>query len=353
MVNHSVARALTESAKERILILDGAMGTMIQKHRLSEEEFRGEKFRDHGQDLKGNNDILVLTQPHIIREIHDNFLSVGADIICTNTFNGTSISQADYGLEGVIHELNLEAAKLARDSADAWTDKTPDKARYVAGALGPTNRTLSISPDVNDPGFRNIEFDALAASYKEQARALLEGGVDLILIETIFDTLNAKAAGFALSDLFEETGRQLPLMISGTITDYSGRNLSGQTPVGFWYSLRHLDPLTVGLNCSFGAKELRPAIQEIGAAAECLVCAYPNAGLPNELGEYDETPEETASHIGEWAESGLVNIVGGCCGTTPEHIAAMVAAVAGHEPRVAPELAPKMRLSGLEPFVYG
>ena len=353
MVNHSVARALTESAKERILILDGAMGTMIQKHRLSEEEFRGEKFRDHGQDLKGNNDILVLTQPHIIREIHDNFLSVGADIICTNTFNGTSISQADYGLEGVIHELNLEAAKLARDSADAWTEKTPDKVRYVAGALGPTNRTLSISPDVNDPGFRNIEFDALAASYKEQARALLEGGVDLILVETIFDTLNAKAAGFALSELFEETGRQLPLMISGTITDYSGRNLSGQTPVGFWYSLRHLDPLTVGLNCSFGAKELRPAIQEIGAAAECLVCAYPNAGLPNELGEYDETPEETASHIGEWAESGLVNIVGGCCGTTPEHIAAMVAAVAGHEPRVAPELAPKMRLSGLEPFVYG
>ena len=353
MVNHSVARALTESAKERILILDGAMGTMIQKHRLSEEKFRGEKFRDHGQDLKGNNDILVLTQPHIIREIHDNFLSVGADIICTNTFNGTSISQADYGLEGVIHELNLEAAKLARDSANAWTEKTPDKVRYVAGALGPTNRTLSISPDVNDPGFRNIEFDALAASYKEQARALLEGGVDLILVETIFDTLNAKAAGFALSELFEETERQLPLMISGTITDYSGRNLSGQTPVGFWYSLRHLDPLTVGLNCSFGAKELRPAIQEIGAAAECLVCAYPNAGLPNELGEYDETPEETASHIGEWAESGLVNIVGGCCGTTPEHIAAMVAAVAGHEPRVAPELAPKMRLSGLEPFVYG
>ncbi len=353
MVSNSVGRALTESAKERILILDGAMGTMIQKHRLDEEKFRGEKFRDHDHDLKGNNDILVLTQPNIIREIHENFLSVGADIICTNTFNGTSISQADYGLEGVIHELNLEAAKLARISADSWTEKTPDKVRYVAGALGPTNRTLSISPDVNDPGFRNIEFDVLASSYKEQTSALVEGGVDLILVETVFDTLNAKAAGFALGELFQETGRKLPLMISGTITDYSGRNLSGQTPVGFWYSLRHLKPLTIGLNCSFGAKELRPAIQEIGAAAECLVCAYPNAGLPNELGEYDETPEETAAHIGEWAESGLVNIVGGCCGTTPEHIAAMADAVARHEPRVAPELTPKMRLSGLEPFVYG
>jgi 5-methyltetrahydrofolate--homocysteine methyltransferase len=345
--------ALKEAAKHRILILDGAMGTMIQRYKLDEAGYRGMRFKDHPRDLKGNNDLLVLSQPKIISEIHNAYLAAGADIVETNTFNAQAISQSDYGLEDIAEEMNVAAAKLAREAADAWTAKTPDKPRFVAGAIGPTNRTASISPDVNNPGFRNVSFDALVEAYATQARGLIEGDVDIILIETIFDTLNAKAAGFAVEQVFDEMGVELPIMLSDTITDLSGRNLSGQTPEAFWYSMQHLRPFSVGLNCSFGAEQLRPSVAEIGAVADTLISVYPNAGLPNEMGEYDETAEHMAGLLEEWAKDGLINIVGGCCGTTPEHIRAIAEAVAKYPPRHVPDVAHKMRLSGLEPFVHG
>ncbi|MGA7545656.1 MAG: homocysteine S-methyltransferase family protein, partial [Methyloceanibacter sp.] len=286
--------ALKREAAKRIIILDGAMGTMIQRYRLDEAAYRGTRFREHARDLKGNNDLLVLTQPRIIGEIHNAYLAAGTDIIETNTFNTQAISQSDYGLEDIAYELNVAAAKLARDAADAWTAKTPDKPRFVAGAIGPTNRTASLSPDVNNPGFRNVSFDALVEAYAVQARGLIEGGVDTILIETIFDTLNAKAAGFAVEQVFDELGTELPIMLSDTITDLSGRNLSGQTPEAFWHSLKHLRPFSVGLNCSFGAEQLRPSVAELAAVADTLISVYPNAGLPNAMGEYDETAEHMA-----------------------------------------------------------
>lgn len=345
--------ALKSCAAERILVLDGAMGTMIQRHKLDEAAYRGERFADHGSDLQGNNDLLVISQPDIIKGIHEEFLEAGSDIIESNTFNATSISQADYDLSDLAREINVEAAKLARAAADGYTEKNPDKPRFVAGAIGPTNRTASVSPDVNNPGFRNTSFDKLVEAYSEQTRGLIEGGVDTILIETVFDTLNAKAAGFAVRAVFEELEVELPLMISGTITDLSGRNLSGQTPEAFWYSMRHLKPFSIGMNCAFGAEQLRPAVADLAGEADCLVSAYPNAGLPNELGEYDETPEEFAPKLEEWAREGLINIVGGCCGTTPDHIRLLAEAVSNHSPRKAPERRHKMRLSGLEPFVHG
>jgi 5-methyltetrahydrofolate--homocysteine methyltransferase len=344
--------ALKRAVEERILIIDGAMGTMIQRHRLGEREYRGERFASWASDLKGDNDLLVLTQPRIIRDIHLAYLRAGADIIETNTFNAQSISMADYGLEEVSYEMNVAAARLAREAADEVTAETPDRPRIVAGAIGPTNRTASLSPDVNNPGFRNVTFEELVAAYAEQTRGLVEGGADAILIETIFDTLNAKAAGFAVLQTFEETGTTLPIMISGTITDLSGRNLSGQTPEAFWYSMRHLRPFSIGLNCSFGADHLRPAIAEIGHVAECYVSAYPNAGLPNAMGEYDETADEMAAKLEGWARDGLINMVGGCCGSTPEHIAAIKAKVDAYPPRRLVKVERKMRLSGLEPFVH-
>ena len=342
--------ALTEALRCRIVVLDGAMGTMIQKHRLEEADYRGERFRDWPRDVKGNNDLLSLTRPDLIRRIHQLYLEAGADIIETNTFNSNRISLADYGQEAFAREINFEGARLARQAADELTRRTPDKPRFVAGAIGPTNRTASLSPDVGDPGFRNISFDELAKAYREAAEGLIEGGCDLILIETVFDTLNAKAALYAVDELFEQRGFQLPVMVSGTITDLSGRNLSGQTAEALWNSVRHARPLTIGLNCALGATEMRPHIAELSRVADTYVCAYPNAGLPNEFGEYDETPEMTAAHIRAWAEAGLVNIVGGCCGTTPEHIAAMAEAVEGIAPRPIPELPRALRLSGLEPF---
>jgi 5-methyltetrahydrofolate--homocysteine methyltransferase len=345
--------ALKREANERILILDGAMGTMIQRHKLDEAGYRGARFKDFSDDLKGNNDLLVLTQPTIISEIHNAYLEAGADIIETNTFNAQAISQSDYGLEDIAYEMNVAAAKLAREAADAWTKKTPDKPRFVAGAIGPTNRTASISPDVNNPGFRNVSFDALVAAYSTQTRGLIDGGVDTILIETVFDTLNAKAAGFAVEQVFDEMGVELPIMISGTITDLSGRNLSGQTPEAFWYSMQHLKPFSVGLNCSFGAEQLRPAVADMSAVADTLISVYPNAGLPNEMGGYDQSAEFMAGLLEEWAKDGLINIVGGCCGTTPEHIRAIAEAVAKYKPRPVPHVAHALRLSGLEPFVHG
>jgi 5-methyltetrahydrofolate--homocysteine methyltransferase len=345
--------ALKREANERILILDGAMGTMIQRHKLDEAGYRGARFKDFSHDLKGNNDLLVLTQPTIISEIHNAYLEAGADIIETNTFNAQAISQSDYGLEDIAYEMNVAAAKLAREAADAWTKKTPDKPRFVAGAIGPTNRTASISPDVNNPGFRNVSFDALVAAYSTQTRGLIDGGVDTILIETVFDTLNAKAAGFAVEQVFDEMGVELPIMISGTITDLSGRNLSGQTPEAFWYSMQHLKPFSVGLNCSFGAEQLRPAVADMSAVADTLISVYPNAGLPNEMGGYDQSAEFMAGLLEEWAKDGLINIVGGCCGTTPEHIRAIAEAVAKYKPRPMPHVAHALRLSGLEPFVHG
>jgi 5-methyltetrahydrofolate--homocysteine methyltransferase len=353
MTREERINALKQEARERILILDGAMGTMIQRHRFDEAGYRGERFKDHPRDLRGNNDLLVLSQPKIISEIHNAYLEAGADILETNTFNAQAISQADYGLENYAYEMNVAAAKRARDAADAWTNKTPDKPRFVAGAIGPTNRTASISPDVNNPGFRNVGFDELVEAYATQARGLIDGGVDIILIETVFDTLNAKAAGYAVEQVFDELGVRLPVMISGTITDRSGRNLSGQTPEAFWYSMQHLEPFSIGLNCSFGAEQLRPSVDEIAHVAGTYVSVYPNAGLPNEMGEYDESPEYMAGLLEEWARDGLINIVGGCCGTTPDHIRAIAAAVAKHSPRKVPDVSHKLRLSGLEPFVHG
>jgi 5-methyltetrahydrofolate--homocysteine methyltransferase len=345
--------ALKREAKERILILDGAMGTMIQRYKLDEAGYRGTRFKDFKHDLKGNNDLLVLTQPKIISEIHNAYLEAGADIVETNTFNAQAISQSDYGLEDIAYEMNVAAAKLAREAADAWTKKTPNKPRFVAGAIGPTNRTASISPDVNNPGFRNVSFDDLVAAYTTQTRGLIDGGVDIILIETVFDTLNAKAAGYAVEQVFDERGVRLPIMISGTITDLSGRNLSGQTPEAFWYSMQHLKPFSVGLNCSFGAEQLRPAVADMAAVADTLISVYPNAGLPNEMGGYDQSAEFMAGLLEEWAKDGLINIVGGCCGTTPDHIRAIAQAVAKYKPRPVPHVAHALRLSGLEPFVHG
>jgi 5-methyltetrahydrofolate--homocysteine methyltransferase len=345
--------ALKAAAAQRILILDGAMGTMIQRYKLDEAGYRGTRFADWGQDVKGNNDLLVLSQPGIVSEIHEAYLEAGADIIETNTFNAQVISMADYGMQALSYEMNVEAAKLARAAADDWSAKTPEKPRFVAGAVGPTNRTASISPDVDDPGYRNTTFDELRVAYGEQTRGLIEGGADIILIETIFDTLNAKAAGFAVLEVFEELGTALPIMISGTITDLSGRNLSGQTPEAFWYSMRHLKPFAIGLNCAFGAEHLRPAVAEIAAVADTLICAHPNAGLPNELGEYDETADEMADKVEGWARDGLINVIGGCCGSTQEHIRVIAERMERYAPRVVADIPRRMRLSGLEPFVHG
>ncbi len=342
--------ALHKQLAQRILVLDGGMGTMIQSYRLEEEDYRGERFADWESDLKGNNDLLVLSKPEVIVEIHNGYLAAGADILETNTFNSTTIAMADYHMESLSAEINYEAARLARLCADEWTARTPEKPRYVAGVLGPTNRTASISPDVNDPAFRNVSFDQLVEAYRESTRALIKGGADLIMIETVFDTLNAKAATFAVETEFEALGIVLPVMVSGTITDASGRTLSGQTTEAFYNSLRHVKPLTFGLNCALGPDELREYVAELSRIAECYVTAHPNAGLPNAFGEYDLEAKEMAEHIGEWARSGFLNIVGGCCGTTPAHIAAMVKAVEGVPPRVIPEIPVACRLAGLEPL---
>jgi 5-methyltetrahydrofolate--homocysteine methyltransferase len=343
-------KAIQSAALERILVLDGAMGTMIQQHKFSETDFRGTRFTDWPRDLRGNNDLLSLTQPDAIRAIHLAYFEAGADIVETNTFSSTRIAQADYGMEELIADLNFASARLAREAADAAEQKDGVR-RFVAGALGPTNRTASISPDVNNPGFRAVSFDELSAAYAEASAALIDGGVDLLIVETIFDTLNAKAALFGIESVFDARGERLPVMISGTITDLSGRTLSGQTPAAFWYSLRHAKPLTIGLNCALGAREMRAHLAELSRIADTLVCAYPNAGLPNEFGLYDESPEYMASLVGEFADAGLVNIIGGCCGTTPGHIAAIAARVKGIAPRKIPTIEPLLRLSGLEPFV--
>ena len=339
---------ITQAAQQRILVLDGAMGTMIQRHTLEEEHFRGARFADWHTDLKGNNDLLSLTQPDIICDIHRAYLEAGADIIETNTFNSTQVSQADYQMESISREINIASAKLARLAADEFS--TPERPRFVAGILGPTSRTASLSPDVNDPGARNVTFDELVDNYTESTHALIEGGVDLIMVETIFDTLNAKAALFAVQLVFEALGTELPIMISGTITDASGRTLSGQTPEAFWNSVRHSTPVSIGLNCALGPKELRPHLLEISNVADTLVSAHPNAGLPNEFGGYDLDSATMAETVAEFASAGLLNIVGGCCGTTPEHIRAIADAVATIAPRQIPEIAPACRLSGLEPF---
>ena len=342
--------ALESQVADRILMLDGAMGTMIQRHKLDEAAYRGDRFANYHADVAGNNDLLSLTQPDIIRDIHTAYLEAGSDIVETNTFSSTTIAQADYDMEHLAYELNVESAKLAREACDAMEAADPSRPRYVAGALGPTNRTASISPDVNDPGMRNVTYDELREAYAEATRGLIEGGADIILVETIFDTLNAKAALHGVQDVFDETGTHLPLMISGTITDRSGRTLSGQTTEAFWNSLRHAKPFAVGLNCALGADEMRPYVAEIARIADTNVCIYPNAGLPNEFGEYDQLADEMATIVGEFAESGLVNILGGCCGTTPEHIAAIAAAAQQNKPRHVPQPERLMRLSGLEPF---
>ncbi|MGY1608134.1 MULTISPECIES: methionine synthase [unclassified Geodermatophilus] len=340
---------LTALLEQRILVLDGAMGTAIQQQRPSEADYRGERFADWPADLQGNNDLLVLTRPELVAGIHREYLEAGADVVETNTFNANAVSLADYGMASLAREINEAAARLARREADAMTARTPERPRYVAGALGPTTRTASISPDVNDPGARNVTFGELVAAYREQADGLVDGGADLLLVETVFDTLNAKAAIVALESLFDERGRRWPVVVSGTITDASGRTLSGQTTEAFWHSVRHVRPLAVGLNCALGAKELRPYVAELARVADTFVSCYPNAGLPNAFGEYDEAPEETAGVLQDFAEDGFVNLVGGCCGTTPAHVAAIAAAVAGRAPRTPPAARPALRLSGLEP----
>ncbi|QIL21744.1 5-methyltetrahydrofolate--homocysteine methyltransferase [Thermomonas sp. HDW16] len=350
--------ALEAALAQRILIIDGAMGTMIQRHELQEADYRGERFAEgydalfatdghaHGpgcgcesHDQRGNNDLLSLTRPEIIRDIHRQYLEAGADLLETNTFNSTSISLADYRLQHLVRELNREGAALARAECDAIELRDPSKPRFVIGVLGPTSRTASLSPDVNRPGFRAISFDELAEAYREAARGLIEGGADILMVETVFDTLNAKAALFAIDDVFEEIGARLPVMISGTITDASGRTLSGQTAEAFWYSLRHAQPMAIGLNCALGAKDLRQHIDVLAQVADTNVSCHPNAGLPNAFGGYDETPEDMAGVLREFADSGLLNLVGGCCGTSPEHIAAIAHAVAGIAPRPIPKLA--------------
>ncbi len=323
--------------KERILIIDGAMGTMIQRHALTEADFRGEKFKDHQHPLKGNNDLLSITRPDIIKEIHRQYFEAGADIVETNTFSATTIAQADYHLEPFVYEINYEAARIAREVADDFTQREPHKPRFVAGAMGPTNKTASLSPEVNNPGYRAIDFDQLAVAFKEQARALIAGGVDLLLLETIIDTLNVKAALFAIQDLFDEIGRSVPIMVSGTITDASGRTLSGQTTEAFLISVSHAPLLSIGLNCALGASALRPYLQVLDQKAPMFVSAYPNAGLPNEFGQYDQTAEEMAAEVEEYLKEGLVNLLGGCCGTTPEHIRAIAELAKRYSPRKVSE----------------
>lgn len=351
---HDPARvkALEAALAERILVLDGAMGTMIQRHELTETDFRGERFREgydslfaaaghahgpgcgcEGHDQRGNNDLLTLTRPDIIGDIHAQYLAAGADLVETNTFNSTSVSLADYRLQHLVRELNRESARLARAACDAAEAKTPDKPRFVVGVLGPTSKTASLSPDVNRPGYRATSFDALRDAYREATEGLIEGGADILMVETVFDTLNAKAALFAIEEAFDALGARLPVMVSGTITDASGRTLSGQTAEAFWYSLRHAAPLSIGLNCALGAKELRPHVEALSLIADAYVSAHPNAGLPNAFGGYDQTPEEMAEVVGEFARSGLVNVLGGCCGSTPEHIRAIADVVAGLPPR--------------------
>ncbi len=332
-------KTLQDCLKERILIIDGAMGTMIQRHKLEENDYRGERFKAWHTDVKGNNDLLSITQPTIIEEIHRQYLEAGADIIETNTFSSTSIAQADYDMQSLAYELNVASAKCARVAADAYTKKNPGKPRFVAGAIGPLNKTLSLSPDVNNPGFRAVTFDEVARAYTEQIKGLVDGGVDIILIETIFDTLNAKAAIYATKNYFRHNNLpELPLMISGTITDASGRTLSGQTLEAFYVSVMHANPISIGLNCALGASEMRPHIEELSQIAGCFTSAYPNAGLPNAFGEYDEQPHETAHIIEEWAKEGFVNIVGGCCGTTPDHIKHIADEVSKFKPRELPKV---------------
>ncbi|WP_404338572.1 homocysteine S-methyltransferase family protein [Pseudoalteromonas mariniglutinosa] len=346
MTNKS--QQLKDALAQRILILDGAMGTMIQEYKLEEQDYRGERFKDWHVLIKGNNDLLSLTQPKIITDIHRGYLAAGADIIETNTFNSTTISMEDYDMASLSREINLQSAKLARLACDEFTAQDPNKPRYVAGVLGPTSKTCSISPDVNDPGYRNISFDKLVVAYVESTLALMEGGADLILIETIFDTLNAKAASFAVEEAFEQAGRTLPVMISGTITDASGRTLSGQTTEAFYNSIRHIKPISIGLNCALGPDLLRQYVEELSRVCETYTSVHPNAGLPNEFGEYDLEAPEMAKEIIDWGKSGFINIVGGCCGTTPAHIKAFAKGLAGVKPRALPELEVRMRLSGLE-----
>ncbi|RZL37080.1 MAG: 5-methyltetrahydrofolate--homocysteine methyltransferase [Rubrivivax sp.] len=335
-IAYTRAAGLPALLQSRIAILDGAMGTMIQRYKLTEADYRGERFKDHHKDLKGNNEMLMFTRPDVLSEIHEQYLAAGADLIETNTFGATSVAQEDYDLAGLAYEMNVEAAKIARAACDKYS--TPDKPRYVAGALGPTPRTASISPDVNDPGARNVDFDTLRTAYYEQAKGLLDGGADLFLVETIFDTLNAKAAIFALDELMEDTGERLPVIVSGTVTDASGRILSGQTVTAFWHSVRHARPIAIGLNCALGATLMRPYIEELSkVAGEVAVSCYPNAGLPNPMSDtgFDETPDVTARLVGEFAKAGFLNIAGGCCGTTPDHIAAIAKAVSPYKPRVS------------------
>ncbi len=324
---------LYQIAKERILILDGAMGTMIQRYKLEEADYRGERWKNHPHQLKGNNDLLSITRPDIIKEIHRQYFEAGADIVETNTFSGTTIAQADYHLEDAVYDINFQSAKIAKEVADDITAKEPHKPRFVAGAMGPTNRTCSISPDVNDPGFRAVTFDELVKAYYEQAKALIDGGVDILLVETIFDTLNAKAALFAIQSLFDDIGKEYPVMVSGTITDASGRTLSGQTTEAFLISLSHVPLFSIGLNCALGAKELRPYLQVLSKEAPFYISAYPNAGLPNAFGGYDETPEQMAEATREYLELGLINILGGCCGTTPDHIRCFAEVAKNYQPR--------------------
>lgn len=324
---------LEKALKERILVLDGAMGTMIQRHKLEEDDYRGDFFKDAEKPLKGNNDLLSITRPEIIKDIHRQYYEAGADIAETNTFSGTTIAQADYGLEDAVYKINYESAKIAREIADELTAKEPHKPRFVAGAMGPTNRTASLSPDVNDPGYRAVTFDDLRVAYKDQAKALIDGGVDILLVETVFDTLNAKAALFAIDELFDELGFRVPIMVSGTITDASGRTLSGQTAEAFLISVSHIPLISVGFNCALGASQLRPHLQVLAAKSQFNVSAHPNAGLPNEFGEYDETPEMMAEQIEDFLKEDLINIIGGCCGTTPPHIRAIADIAAKYQPR--------------------
>lgn len=330
---------IQEDLKNRILIIDGAMGTMIQKHKLEEDDYRGERFKNHPHPLKGNNDLLSITQPDIIKEIHKQYLQAGADIIETNTFNGTSISQADYSLQELAYELNFESAKVAKQAVKEFIETNPDSNnKYVAGALGPTNKTASLSPDVNDPGFRAITFDELVIAYKEQVKGLIDGGVDLLLVETVFDTLNAKAALFAINEFKDEHNLTIPVMVSGTITDASGRTLSGQTTEAFWNSVSHADLLSIGLNCALGAKDMRPYIEELSNKAWVNISCYPNAGLPNEFGEYDQGPIEMAKLVEDFCQSGFINMIGGCCGTTPDHIREIASIAKKYQPRQVPVL---------------
>ena len=339
-------KTIREIVTDRILVLDGAMGTMLQSYKLEEADFRGDVLKNHPSDLKGNNDILSLTRPDVVEEIHTAYLEAGADLIETNTFNANAVSQSDYGTEAFAYEINRRSAEIAKKAVANFTD-TP---RFVCGALGPTNRTASLSPDVNDPGFRNVTFDELVAAYGEQAQGLMDGGADILLVETVFDTLNCKAALFAIRTLLEERDEDIPVMVSGTITDASGRTLSGQTVEAFWHSVRHADLYAVGLNCALGAEQIRPFLDALSTVADTFVSVYPNAGLPNDLGEYDELPETTASLTRVWADNRRINALGGCCGSTPDHIAAMARAVQGVTPRTVPEIDANMQLAGLESF---